>query len=176
MEVEKKWYAVYTKPRWEKKVAELLTKIQIATYCPLNRVVRQWSDRKKVVYEPLFQSYVFVQISSAEQLSVRKVEGVLNFVYWLGKPAVIKDAEIEIIQRFLKDHSNVQLEKTTINVNDTVRIVRGPLMEQEGNVVLVKGNRVKVVLPTLGYIMSAEVEKADVEVIRTKDSGNSSPI
>jgi len=56
----KKWYAVYTRPRWEKKVSELVTKKKLTTYCPLNRVVKQWSDRKKVIFEPLFTSYVFV--------------------------------------------------------------------------------------------------------------------
>ena len=65
------WYAVYTKPRWEKKVADLLTKKQIENYCPLNRVLRQWSDRKKVILEPLFTSYVFVRISESNQLAIR---------------------------------------------------------------------------------------------------------
>jgi hypothetical protein len=51
---ETKWYAVYTRPRWEKKVAEILTDKKIENYCPLNKVVRQWSDRKKIVHEPLF--------------------------------------------------------------------------------------------------------------------------
>jgi transcription antitermination factor NusG len=172
----KRWYAVYTKPRWEKKVADLLQKNQITNYCPLNRIVRQWSDRKKVVHEPLFQSYVFVQITDCEQSNVRKIDGVINFVYWLGKPAVIKDSEIEIIQQFLNEHKNVQLERAVVHIMDTVRIVRGPFMEQEGSVVLVKGNRVKVVLPSLGYVMSAEVEKSDVEVISNKRGKNANSI
>lgn len=165
----KRWYAVHTKPRWEKKVASLLDDIHITRYCPLNRVVRQWSDRKKIIQEPLFKSYVFVQISSKEHLAVRKVDGVINFVYWLGKPAIIRDVEIEIIRQFLKEYSNVQIERSSINVNDVVRIIRGPLLEQEGTVVLVKNNRVKVALPSLGYVMSAEVEKSDVEVIQHND-------
>ena len=162
----KRWYAVHTKPRWEKKVASLLNDMNVTHYCPLNRVVRQWSDRKKVVQEPLFKSYVFVQISDKEQSSVRRVSGVMNYVYWLGRPAVIRDVEIEIIRQFLKEYSNVQIERSTINVNDVVRIIRGPLLEQEGTVVLVKNNKVKVALPSLGYVMSAEVEKSDVEIIQ----------
>ena len=161
----KKWYAVHTKPRWEKKVASLLDNSNIVHYCPLNRVVRQWSDRKKVIHEPLFKSYVFVHISDNERPSVRKVQGVINFVCWLGKPAVIRDAEIEIIRQFLKDYKNVQIEKSSINMNDTVRIVRGPLLEQEGTVIQVMNNRVKVRLPSLGCVMSAEVEKSDIEIV-----------
>jgi transcription antitermination factor NusG len=165
----KKWYAVYTKPRWEKKVTSLLNKVNIISYCPLNRVVRQWSDRKKVVLEPLFYSYVFVQISEAEKVSVRQIDGVINFVCYLGKPAIIKEAEIEVIQQFLNEHKNVQLEKINVNVNDIVRIISGPLMEQKGSVVLVKGNKVKITLPSLGYIMFAEIEKSNVEIINNTD-------
>lgn len=160
------WYAVYTKPRWEKKVASTLTEQAISCYCPLNKVVRQWSDRKKVVLEPLFRSYVFVQIEEKNQASVKQVDGVVSFVKWLGKPAIIKDEEIAIIQRFLNEHTNIQLEKTQVHLNDTVRIINGPLMEQVGNVVMIKNSRIKVVLPSLGYIMSAEVESSDVEVIQ----------
>ena len=106
------WYAVYTKPRWEKKVADLLARKGVEHYCPLNRVVRQWADRKKTVEEPLFKSYVFIRSTVAELLKVKQTDGVVNLVYWLGKPAVIRDEEIDTIKRFLADHENVQLERT----------------------------------------------------------------
>ena len=54
MSTEKKWYAVYTRPKWEKKVAELLSRKRIENYCPLNKSIKQWSDRKKTIFEPLF--------------------------------------------------------------------------------------------------------------------------
>jgi len=76
-----RWYAVYTRPRWEKKVAGSLTRKKIENYCPFNRVLHQWSDRKKIVLEPLFTSYLFVRISGEEQLAVRQTEGVINFVF-----------------------------------------------------------------------------------------------
>jgi len=165
MSNEKKWYAVYTKPRWEKKVAELLTRRRVENYCPLNQVVRQWSDRKKTVLEPLFASYVFVQASEAEHLTIKQTEGVLNFVYWLGKPAVIKDEEIEAIRFFMRTHSHVQLEKIDVNISDRVRITGGPLIAFEGDVLEVKNRTVKVFLPSLGYAMVAEVDKSRIEVI-----------
>lgn len=161
----KKWYAVYTRPRWEKKVAETLSRRKVENYCPINKVVRQWSDRKKIVYEPLFTSYVFVHVSDAEMVSLKQTNGVINLVYWLGKPAVIIDSEIDAIKKFLCDHVNVTLEKTPITVSDSVRILGGPLMELEGQVLSVKNKTVKVVLPSLGYMMFAEVETANVEVI-----------
>lgn len=162
----KKWFAVYTKPRWEKKVADLLVKEQIVTYCPLNRVVRQWSDRKKWVIEPLFTCYVFVCISAEEVGRVKGINGIINFVCWLGKPAVIKDEEIDIIKRFLNEYDNVNLEKAEVNVNDVVRITNGPLMESEGSILSVGRKRVKVYLPTLGFAMVAEIEKVNLKIVK----------
>jgi len=161
----KNWYAVYTRPRWEKKVAEIFSRHKIENYCPLNRVVRQWSDRKKVIYEPLFTSYVFVKVTDKDHLHLRKTAGVINLVYWLNKPAVIPEHEIDAIKRFLSEYMNVELQKKPINVNDTVRVVDGPLMLREGQVLYVKNKTVKVALPSLGYMMNAEIETANVEII-----------
>ena len=165
MSDQKKWYAVYTRPRWEKKVAEVLGRKRINNYCPVNRVYRQWSDRKKVVLEPLFTSYVFVNISDSEQLPIRMTDGVINFVYWLSKPAVIRDEEIDIVKRFLNEYDNVQLERIEININDTIKVINGPLMEQQGQVVAFKNKSIKVQLPSLGYMMYAEIDRTNVEVI-----------
>lgn len=165
----KKWYAVYTKPRSEKKVAEVLTHKRIECYCPINKVIRQWSDRKKIVHEPLFTSYVFVKVAETEFCTLKQTHGIINLVYWLGKPAVIRDVEIEIIKRFLNEHINIKLEKTAINVNDKVRILGGPLMEMEGQVLSIKSKTLKVALPSLGYMMYAEIDASNVEV--TQQSG-----
>jgi transcription antitermination factor NusG len=104
----RKWLAIYTKPRWEKKIDQLLIEKGIESYCPLNKVMRKWSDRMKLVEEPLFKSYVFVHINEQEEQTVRLVHGVLNFVYWLGKPAVIKQVEIDRIKMFLNDFHDVK--------------------------------------------------------------------
>lgn len=160
--MEAKWYAVYTKSRWEKKVSDQLSKVSIENYCPLNRVVKQWSDRKKVVEEPLFTSYVFVKITERQMTEVRMTLGVVNFVYWLGKPAVILPAEIQTIREFLVDYFNVRLEALPLHVRDTVRILHGPFTEMEGNVISVKKKSVRVLLPSLRFFMTAEVEIENV--------------
>ncbi|HVZ55138.1 MAG TPA: UpxY family transcription antiterminator [Chitinophagaceae bacterium] len=161
--IETKWFAVYTRPRWEKKVAELLGKRKIEHYCPLNRVQKQWSDRKKVVFEPLFTSYVFVNIADTQQMPVLQTPGIINFVYWLGKPAIIRNEEITTIKQFLNEYTNVRLEKTQVNLNDHVRIINGPLMMRKGNIVEVRNSTVKVMLPSLGHALIAEVRKENVE-------------
>jgi transcription antitermination factor NusG len=162
---EKKWFALYTRARWEKKVSEILTRKKFENYCPINKVVRQWSDRKKIVHEPLFTSYVFVRVSEFDITSLRQIQGVVNFVYWLGKPAVVRDSEIEAIRDLLAGHVNIKLEKTPINANDKVRVLSGPLMELEGEVLSVKSRTVRVALPSLGYLMFAEVETENIKVI-----------
>lgn len=160
------WYAIYTKPRWEKKVAEQLTKKGIENYCPLNKVVRQWSDRKKTVLEPLFTSYVFVCITQKDMVALLETSGVLNLLYWLGKPAVIRDSEIAAIKSFLLEHENVSLEKMDVKLNDTVRITHGPLIAREGNVIEINNHTIKVVLPTLGYALIAQVSKTHIEKVK----------
>ncbi|WP_315817056.1 transcription termination/antitermination protein NusG [Paraflavitalea speifideaquila] len=109
--------------------------------------------------EPLFKSYVFVRVLDKEQTAVKQVSGVLNFVSYLGKPAIIRDEEIDTIKLFLNEYPNIRLERLEFNVNDRVRILSGPLMTMEGDVLEVKHKTVKVLLPSLGFTMIAEVEK-----------------
>ncbi len=160
------WYVVYTKPRCEKKVAEYFTNREIENYCPLHRVTKKWHDRNKVINEPLFPSYVFVRATVMQLSIIRETKGVINFVYWLGKPAMIRNEEIETIRQFLKDYDKVMLEKTIVNLQDTVRILYGPLMNQEGKVVEILHRTVKVLLPSLGYALVAEIEKSQIESIK----------
>lgn len=154
-----KWYAVYTKPRWEKKVAALLLQRGLESYCPLNKVRRRWSDRMKTVEEPLFKSYVFVKSDEAARAAVRMTDGVINFVYWNGKPAVIKDREISIIKRFLDEYENVTLQKIEVGVNERVRVIAGPMMEAEGRVLELKHKTAKVAIDSLGYVLVATIDK-----------------
>lgn len=162
---DKHWYAVYTRPKWEKKVADLLTRKNIENYCPINKVERQWSDRKKIVHEPLFTSYVFVNITETQLWEVRQVDGVINFVFFLAKPAVIRNEEIYAIKDFLEKHDNVKLDKTTVNLNDNVRITDGAFIHLEGNVLELRHKTIVVVLPSLGYNLVAEIQKSHIKVL-----------
>jgi transcriptional antiterminator NusG len=172
MESGKNWYAVYTRPKWEKKVSELLSRKKIENYCPLYKSVRQWSDRKKTIMEPLFTSYVFVNVGENDHLPVKQTDGILNFVYWLGKPAVIKNEEIDVIRQFLSENEHVKLEQIEVNVNDRVKIVNGPFKYWEGSVTEIRPKSVKVLLPSLGYALVAEIPKSRVELISTNYAMN----
>ena len=155
-----KWYAVYTRPRWEKMVAALLQRAGIESYCPLNKVRRKWSDRIKLVEEPLFKSYVFVKVDESGRTGVRMTDGVINFVYWNGKPAIVKEKEIEAIKLFLEEHENVALVRLELKANDRVRVAAGPLMDAEGKVLEVKHKVAKVAIDSLGFLLVADIDRS----------------
>lgn len=161
---KKNWYVLYTKPRWEKKVYALLETKGFEAYCPLNKVRKKWSDRLKWVEEPLFKSYVFVRIPEEEQTIVRMTNGIVNFVYWLGKPAKVKDKEIEIIRQFLNDYEEVSAEPLALHKDAVITIRRGAFMDKEAKVLKVFNNRVQVIIESIGYCMVATVDKSNVSV------------
>jgi transcription antitermination factor NusG len=161
-QTSKKWFAVYTRPRWEKKVHRLLEEKGIESYCPLNKVHRKWSDRIKLVDEPLFKSYVFVKVNEEEKTSVRMTQGVVNFIYWLGKPAIIKEKEIETIKKFLNDHHDVEVRAIDIKAGKKVMVQSGILMGKEGTVKKVLHKKVEVIIESIGFVLSAYIDKSKV--------------
>jgi transcription antitermination factor NusG len=167
--MNKHWFVLYTRSNCEKKVSELLTKREIENYCPLNKVYRQWSDRKKIIDMPLFSSYVFVRVLEKELSGLKSLtSNIVNLVYWLGKPAVVKDQEIDNIKYFLNEYSNIKLEKRNVDVNEDVLIMRGPFFNQKGIVKSIKNNSVVLSLPSLGYSMIAEIPISNVKILNTE--------
>ena len=114
----------------------------------------------KVVEEPLFKSYVFVKVDNEDRSAVRMTNGAINFVYWNGKPAVIKEKEINAIKRFLNEYENVEANPVDLKVNQRVRITNGTLMDKEGKVLDVRHKTVKVAIESLGYILVAYIERS----------------
>jgi transcription antitermination factor NusG len=165
MNTVKKWHAVYTRPRWEKKVNLLLQNKGFESYCPLNKVKKKWTDRVKLIEEPLFKSYVFVKLSAEEQSSVRYIDGLVNFVYWLGKPAVIKEIEIERIKLFLNEYTDVSVRPIALAAGSKVVIKAGILMDREAKVVSNRKNLVEVELESLGCKLIAFIEKKQLEIL-----------
>ena len=159
------WYAVYTRPRWEKKVVSLLDEKGIEQYCPLNKVMRQWSDRKKVVMEPLFKGYVFVQVREDKKWELMNINGIVNYVFWLGKPARIRESEIATIRKFLHEFDDVEVVEGSLPVHAKVRIKQGVLMNYHGLVIELNGNKAKVRIESMGLQLSAVFDKKNLEVV-----------
>ena len=149
MNSKMEWFALYTKPRNEKKVAENLAALDIEVYCPLVTTIKQWSDRKKKVESPLIPSYVFVKIEEANRKYVFQVAGVVQYVFWLGKPAKIQPHEIEA----LKTQLAAPVVKITIETwtpNAQIQINEGPFKNQMAVVEKVSTNKVTLILKSLG--------------------------
>ena len=156
---------MYTKPRWEKKVAALLEEKGVEYYCPLNKVVKQWSDRKKTVLEPLFKSYVFVQVEEEKKWDLLKIDGIINYVTWLGKPAKIKESEIATIRKFLKEFDSVEVVDGLLEVNATVKIKQGVLMNYHGILLNISGNRASVKIESMGLQLITVIDKKNLEQV-----------
>jgi transcription antitermination factor NusG len=160
-----KWFAIYTKPRWEKKVNQLLTDKGVECYCPLNKVKRKWSDRTKTVEEPLFKSYVFVKIAEEERTKVRLTNGVVNFVYWNGKPAIVREKEIQTIKLFLDENETVQVRPMDLTAQQRVLIISGTFMDLTATVLDVRKKEVKVSIDSLGYELVALIDKNKIALL-----------
>jgi len=155
------WYVVYTKPKWEKKVAERLNEIGVVTYCPLITKVSQWSDRKKTVSVPLFNSYIFVQTEEKDRNKIFAVTGAVRYLFWLGKPAVVRDSEIEAIQNWLRAPDDFELSIDKWQKGDTVILESGPFITQSATIQEVKQNHYILILESLGCVLKVKKKKCD---------------
>lgn len=152
------WFAIYTRPKNEKKVAEQLFKLGIDVYCPMVTQMKQWSDRKKKVESPLISSYVFVNLEEKDRSSVFEVHGIVRYLYWLGKPAIIQDHEIALLRDNLKGIlSSVEVEG--LQPGDSLTITKGPFQGKEGVVSQVEKNKIRLVLKELGVLVTIAREE-----------------
>lgn len=149
------WYAIYTKPRNEKKVTERLIALGIEAYCPMVTSVKQWSDRKKKVTSPVLPSYVFVQLEAANRNAVFQVAGVVRYVFWLGQPAIIRAVEIAALKECLsQDYATVV--QTTLQRGDKLIVPSGPFKGHEGVIKSLTNSKIQLVLESLGILLTLE--------------------
>jgi len=151
------WFAIYTRPKNEKKVVEGLEKLGIEVYCPMVTQIKQWSDRKKKVETPLINSYVFVNIEDKNRNIVFEVPGVVRYLFWLGKPAIIQEQEIDTLKASLKGIFS-SVEVNGIQPGDSLTISQGPFQGKEGVVAHVDKNKIRLVLKELGVLITISKE------------------
>jgi transcriptional antiterminator RfaH len=154
------WYVIYTKPKWEKKVAERLNEIGVNTYCPLITKTSQWSDRKKTISVPLFNSYIFVQVAEKDRNNVFQVTGVVRYLFWLGKPAIVKDSEIDSIKDWLAVPDSYEVSVETWKPGDKIILESGPFVSQSAIIHEVKQNHYILILESLGCVL--KVNKREI--------------
>lgn len=159
------WYALYTRPRHEKKVRDQLTEKNIETYLPLRRVLRRWSDRKKWVDEPLFRSYVFVHTEEEARLRALRTPGVIRVVSFQGQPAKVRDEEIENIRWILKEMPDVE-SGDPVYPGEHVEVMRGALRGLKGRLIQVQGShRLVVLIESIRQALHINVSRGDIRVI-----------
>ncbi|RAR47250.1 UpxY family transcription antiterminator [Flavobacterium lacus] len=160
------WYALYTKPKKEIKIAQQLEKLGFTVYIPTKIEVKSWSDRKKKVVSPLFSSYVFIQIEDTKRSTVFIIDGIMNYVYWLGKPAVIRAKEIEVMQQELaKPNDDVMI--LPLVKGECIQIKETAFRGQNAIVEYVSNNKVHLNLPSLGFkliIKRSKLQRLDSDV------------
>ena len=157
--MEKKWFVVYTKLQQELKVATQLSAMGITNYCPTVTLVKQYSDRKKKVSKPLLSSYVMVELEEKERNKVFTCCGIVRYLFYLGKPAVIPAFEIDLMQDHLNGVYN-DIKVTTLSVGDSHTIAEGPFSGILGKVVQSDNTKVKLELASLGMCITLRKEAA----------------
>lgn len=155
----KNWYILIVKPKHEIKVTTKLKALDIEVYCPLVKETKIWSDRKKTVEVPLFKNYVFVHLQEKERQSVFIVNGINRYLFWLGKPALVRDSEVDVLRNWL---SNDHVEEVTLSqfvAGDQLTIKHGVLKDRNAIIQEVGKKRVKLIIPGLGVMVNLKLKE-----------------
>tara|TARA_B100001559_G_scaffold306541_1_gene297888 strand:- start:3023 stop:3490 length:468 start_codon:yes stop_codon:yes gene_type:complete len=148
-----KWFVLYTKANFEIKVAQGIKDLGIKSYCPVFTQIKQYSDRKKKVEKPLLPSYVLVQLSEQDRPKVFSIPGVVCYLFWLGKPAEVREEEIALLKRNLNgNYDEVLISKLTKGKKYDIPF--GPFKGQKGRVLNVSKNKLRFELPSLGFFVT----------------------
>ncbi len=154
-----KWYGIYTKQNCEKKVAENLNRRHIENYYPCRVLKNSWSFLKKNIEEPIFPSYIFIKVEEQQLNLLKNLPGVINLLFWLGKPVIIHDSEIEIMKAICLENPDIQIQKTNINFK---KINDGPKLSSTE----IDGIRTfKVTIRSIGYHMITKIESPKLTII-----------
>ncbi|MCR9063533.1 MAG: UpxY family transcription antiterminator [Cytophagales bacterium] len=162
------WYVLYTKSHQEKKVAIQLSEMGYEVFCPCVKKLKQWSDRKKVIEEPLFKSYVFIRTEAHKRERAFDAYGVVRYLFWLQKPAIVKDEEIAAIRDLLGEFVHSEIEVVQLEREDRVRIKSGPMVDKEGVVQKVDQNYIEVLIEALQVKIKVDIRNNKVAKLQTR--------
>jgi len=151
--IKNNWYVLYTSPRFEKRVKERVEQNGIECYLPLHRCPRVWSDRVKLVDIPLFHSYIFVSCKAHEVMPLIRINGVVRVVYYNGKPAVIRQFEIDTIKQFLE-----KAKEKVLVAGEDVEILTGSMKKRNGKIVKIKKKYIVLHIEQLAATVCVNIE------------------
>lgn len=148
------WYAVYTKPRNEKKILARLEEKGIEAYLPLQKTLKQWSDRKKWVEEPLFRSYIFVHVVQKDYYSVLNTDGIVRYVSFAGKAVRMPDHDIFQIKTLLQENLEIETTDAHIEPGTKVEVQMGSLIGVIGELIEHSGKKKVIIrIETINHSM-----------------------
>lgn len=153
------WYVLYTKPKMEKRVAKGLQQMGVEVYCPFITEIKQWSDRKKKIKTPLFKSYVFIKIEEKNRNGVFEIPGVIRYLFWLGKPAIVRDKEIKVIREWLEEDKVDGAKVEHLNEGDKITIKNGAFKQHEAIIRDIGKRKMRLVLPHLGFTVEVKTKE-----------------
>ena len=151
------WYVLYTRSRAEREIARMLEEMGFNVFCPVITEVKQWSDRKKKVTSPLFKSYVFVYLHEHDREKVFEIPGVVRYLYWLGKPAIVRDEEIQTIRDWLNNDRYQNVKVDNLAAGDRITIANGSFKGKNAIISEVGKHRLKLILKSLDLVVSVRV-------------------
>jgi transcription antitermination factor NusG len=162
-ETELKWYVLYTRPKFEKKICEEIDYLKFENYLPLQTVIRRWSDRIKKIEEPLFAGYVFVKKGPRQGWDLLQIPGVIRFVSTGNSPDTISEGEIHKIKLIEAEGRDIQKEDF-YTTGDEVMIKQGVFAGMKGMLVrnINQQPRFLIRLPLLKQAISVEVSVNDL--------------
>lgn len=147
------WNVLYTAPRAEKQVKERIQALGVECFLPLHRTPRVWSDRVKIVEIPLFNSYIFVRCDDVMLRELKRVYGVISIVFYNGKPAVVRQKEIDAIHEFLE-----KAAEHSLCPGEEVEILTGAMKHVSGKVKKIKKNHLLLYLEQLGATVCVKMD------------------
>jgi transcription antitermination factor NusG len=160
----KAWFALYTRSRAEKQVYELLIRSGFDAYLPLIKTLKQWSDRKKWVEEPLFRSYIFIYISTSEYYEVLNTHGAVRYITFEGKAVPIPPQQIEAIRQFVDTGTELPDVDLNLSPGSKVDIIAGPMKGISGELLEVMGKKkVRIEIDGLGQSVYLELPASHIK-------------
>ncbi|MFH0926424.1 MAG: UpxY family transcription antiterminator [bacterium] len=158
-----KWYALYTRSRHERLINEQLRRREIDAFLPLRKVKKQWSDRVKIVEEPLFRGYVFVKTNLIQKLDVLMIKGAVKFVSNGYKLVPVPEKDILSLRTMVEN--NVELDNYPyLKEGNRVYIKKGPFKGVEGYIVRKDQKNHQLVL-SIDAIMQSAAMKIDMSMV-----------
>ena len=161
------WFAVYTLPRSEKKAYAELVRKGIDAYLPMSRNLKQWSDRKKWVEEPLFRSYIFVNIPQNLYFDVLNTQGVVRYITFEGKAVPVPPQQIEAVRFFLSSDDMPPANMEQYLPGQPVEVIKGPLKGLTGELIGITGkHKVRIEITAIGQSILVTIPMGHLKVVR----------